>query len=219
MSMNDEEMKAADTAAEAEHESNESIEETVAELKQSRTDTVSEESEEETKDTLKQTAEKTAAAVSESISNLRAKAEETLENNEDLKKTVDYLKANAVKAAEAARSAVDNLNKDPKLQEAGKKAQETLSKAKDTAVEYVKGHINEEKAAEVKAKLEEAGHILNEKTKQAVIKADELYNKPEVQETIGKVRTAAADLAGKAAEALQSLMKKDKSGTDEEESE
>ena len=169
----------------------------------------------ETVEKIAKLTEQAVETAGEVLADLGKKAEEVVNQNEDLKKTVDYIKANAVKAVEAAKGVIDGMKQEPKLQEVTRNAQEMLNKAAAVAgekakqaEEFVKSHVDEEKSAELLKKLDEAAQKLSENTKKAVLKADEIYNKPEVQEALVKVRSAAADIGKLAEDALNSLLKK-----------
>jgi hypothetical protein len=134
--------------------------------------------------------------VNESIEALRKNASKVLQNPE-LQKTIDFIKDNAVKAADAAKTKFDEIKADPKVAEAGEKSSAVIGKAREYA--------------------EEAGRMVSEGTKKVVKAADEFMNKPEVQDALEKVRTATAETAKKGIETLKNLISPEQKPADDEE--
>ena len=137
---------------------------------------------EELKDNARQT-------LDESIDTIKEKAEEVM-NNPDLKKTLDFIRANAVKAVTAAKNKWDEFTADPKVQEVSRKTAETIKGAADS---------------------------FNEAVKPVVQNVDTFMNKPEVQETIANIRTTAADVTNKVVDTVSDLLNLDDEDTSKSE--
>ncbi len=159
-------------------------EEKVEEIKE-ELDTAGDDFREETKETVEEVKEEAKEFVEEA----KEKAQEAVEtikteveNNEQLQKTVSYIKDNAVKAADVAKNKVDEIRKDPKFQ----------------AVE--------EKAANA---FQSVSKTVGESTKTIVQKVDTFVNRPDVQDKIYKARITVADVAKKGTKTIKGLFKKD----------
>ena len=166
----------------------ESIEKTVEELKrkiQELSETAAEKEKEEDPSIpdfiapAAEKAEEVKETLSESVENIKEKTAETVKNNPDLAKTLDFIRANVIKAADATRDAFTKIASDPKVQEVGEKTQEAVKNA---------------------------GDAISEAAKPIVQNIDEFMNKPEVQEKIADIRTAAADTIDRAKEAVENIL-------------
>jgi hypothetical protein len=93
---------------------------------------------------------------------------------------------NAVKAVTAARTKLDEFSADPKVQEVSRKTAETFKNAADT---------------------------IGEAVKPVVQNVDAFMNKPEVQEKLADLRTAAAEVTDKAVDTVKDLLNIDDEDT------
>ncbi|MEE8807299.1 MAG: hypothetical protein SOI44_02640 [Lactimicrobium sp.] len=210
----------------------EDIEKTVEDLKKKIMEISSDEKEEdeeseasipqfaETKKKIAEIRDNTVKSVNKSIEEAKKAAAEK-NSQEDLKKTLAYIRENARKVVEAAQDKMDELKKDPKVQQnvqgAKDAAADALSKASDAmkqAAEGTKSYLDTKLSDDQKAQLKDAGGkvsvALND-TKEHVSKAVEGFmNNPQVQEFGRK----SADAAQKGAEALRGLFDHKNEGDD-----
>ena len=133
---------------------------------------------EEAKDTA-------ANLLNDSIETIKEKTEQVM-SSPDLQKTLDFIRSNAVKAVSAARTKLDEISADPKVQEVSRKTAETFKNAADT---------------------------IGEAVKPVVQNVDAFMNKPEVQEKLADLRTAAAEVTDKAVDTVKDLLKIDDEDT------
>lgn len=166
---------------------------------------------EEQKARIREIKESTVRTVSDSIDNIREKAENA--KNPDLARTVEYIKANAVKAIELAKVRIDEVRNDPKVQSAADKAGNSLKKVSAAAADqakkaadYVDTHMDPKTKENLKNAADKAGQAVNEGTRKVVSGVNDFVNKPEVQDSIAKAKEKAADLADKGNKAVQNLL-------------
>ena len=131
----------------------------------------------EQKEKLEEIKDTAVKTVSDTVETIKTKAGEAMSNPE-MQKTISFIKGNAQKAVETAKGKIDELRGNPNVAEAENKIKDFGSAAAEK---------------------------ITEGTKNLTKSVDELVNKPEVQETLAKARTAAAGLTSKAASALGGL--------------
>ncbi len=138
---------------------------------------------------------------SEFTRNMKAKLDDV-----DVAKTVDFIKANAVKAVDVARAKFEELK-------ANESVQRTLSgvndKAKDITESVKKSYesnVPEEKRQEISRTLNRAAETIQDSTKNLNEAVNDFMEKPDVQDALIKVKTTALDLAEKVTESLQKLL-------------
>lgn len=187
----------------------ESIEKTVEDLKK-KIEELSQEKEseavqhsDESKAKIQEITDTTVKTVLSSIQDIKEKAQQVSENP-DVQKTIAYIKENAVKAVDLAKGKISEISQDPKVKEYTNKTVDTLKSVKDTAGKYVDEHLNEKQ----KNDLAKASEKVSESTKKIVTAANDFYNKPEVQDTIEKVKVGANDLMEKGSEAVKHFFSK-----------
>lgn len=168
---------------------------------------------EEQKARIKEIKESTVKTVSDSIDTIKEKAGNA--KNPDLAKTVEYIKANAVKAVELAKVRIDEVKNDPKIQSVADKAGNSIKKVSSVAADqakkaadYVDNHIDPQTKENLKNAADKAGKAVNEGTKKVVTGVNDFVNKPEVQDSIAKAKEKAADLADKGNKAVQNILNK-----------
>lgn len=137
-------------------------------------------------------AKDTAARIlNDSIETIKEKTGQVI-NHPDMQKTLDFIRTNAVKAVTAARTKLDEFSADPKMQEVSRKTAEAFKNASDT---------------------------IGDAVRPVVQNVDAFMNKPEVQEKLADLRTAAAEVTDKAVDTVRDLLKaddEDASGSKEE---
>jgi hypothetical protein len=199
----------------------ESIEKTVEDLKRKiqelSDDEQQKEKEEEDqakandpKEKITEMCDSAAKTISSGFTELKGKAVEAA-NSEEMKKSIEYIKANAVKAMDVAKDKFNQIKNDPNVQAAGAKAADSFGKFADTA--KTKGqefydHLDDHTKANVEGAYNKASKAVSDGVKAV----DEFINKPEVQEKITEVKTAAVDLAQKGAETVKDFIDNAKNG-------
>jgi hypothetical protein len=181
---------------------------------------------EEQKAKIEEIRENTMKSVNETISEVKKKADE-FTANPDVKKTIDFLKANAIKAVDTARAKIDEIREKPEVkrtidnaEDAMKgfegSAKKTFEGAEEKAKEFsesakktVDGFLTEEKMEEIRKGIEKAEGAVNTTVDNATKAINEFVNKPEVQETIDKTVSTAKEMAEKGVSAINSMFKKD----------
>lgn len=137
-------------------------------------------------------AKDTAAKIlNDSIETIKEKTEQVI-SHPDMQKTLDFIRTNAVKAVTAARTKLDEFSADPKVQEVSRKTAEAFKNASDT---------------------------IGDAVKPVVQNVDAFMNKPEVQEKLADLRTAAAEVTDRAVDTVKDLLKmddEDASGSEED---
>lgn len=197
----------------------ESIEKTVEDLKK-KIQELSEEKEvkeaeeevkevsEEAKTKIKEIKDSTVDTLSTAIKDIKEKAS-TVSENPDVQKTIAYIKENAVKAVDSAKVKIAEIQKDPKFKEYTDKAVETAKNAGDSVSKFVDEHLDEKTKGDLKNAYDTASKAVVEGSKKVVTAANDFYNKPEVQETIEKVKTGANEVFEKGSEAVKNFFNKE----------
>lgn len=199
----------------------ESIEKTVEDLKrkiQELSDedkAASEKAEEEQKNTnakekVSEMYDTAAKTITEGFNELKGKAVEAA-NSEEMKKSIEYIKANAAKAITVAKDKFNQLKNDPNIQAAGSKAADSFGKFADAA--KTKGqdfydHLDDK----TKTNMEDAYQKASKAVSDGVKAVDEFVSRPDVQEKITEVKTTAVDLAQKGVESIKDLIDKANNG-------
>ena len=204
----------------SEHEPIESIEQTVADLKK-KIEELTEEQENARENEGSVAGEKIAAftenakeIVTSSIDEIKAKAE-SISDRADLTKTIAYIKENAMKAVTMTKDRIDEIKKDPEVQinmdkaiEAIRNAATIVNEHAKKAGEYISDHIDDDTKETLQEACETASKALEEGTRKVVEEVRDFYNRDDVQETISKAKTKAAEIVSKGAESLKDLFGK-----------
>ena len=204
----------------SEHEPIESIEQTVADLKK-KIEELTEEQENARENEGSVAGEKIAAftenakeIVTSSIDEIKAKAE-SISDRADLTKTIAYIKENAMKAVTMTKDRIDEIKKDPEVQinmdraiEAIRNAATIVNEHAKKAGEYISDHIDDDTKETLQEACETASKALEEGTRKVVEEVSDFYNRDDVQETISKAKTKAAEIVSKGAESLKDLFGK-----------
>ena len=204
----------------SEHEPIESIEQTVADLKK-KIEELTEEQENARENAGSVAGEKIAAftenakeIVTSSIDEIKAKAE-SISDRADLTKTIAYIKENAMKAVTMTKDRIDEIKKDPEVQinmdkaiEAIRNAATIVNEHAKKAGEYISDHIDDDTKETLQEACETASKALEEGTRKVVEEVSDFYNRDDVQETISKAKTKAAEIVSKGAESLKDLFGK-----------
>lgn len=204
----------------SEHEPIESIEQTVADLKK-KIEELTEEQESARENEGSVAGEKIAAftenakeIVTSSIDEIKAKAE-SISDRADLTKTIAYIKENAMKAVTMTKDRIDEIKKDPEVQinmdkaiEAIRNAATIVNEHAKKAGEYISDHIDDDTKETLQEACETASKALEEGTRKVVEEVSDFYNRDDVQETISKAKTKAAEIVSKGAESLKDLFGK-----------
>ena len=204
----------------SEHEPIESIEQTVADLKK-KIEELTEEQENARENEGSVAGEKIAAftenakeIVTSSIDEIKAKAE-SISDRADLTKTIAYIKENAMKAVTMTKDRIDEIKKDPEVQinmdkaiEAIRNAAMIVNEHAKKAGEYISDHIDDDTKETLQEACETASKALEEGTRKVVEEVSDFYNRDDVQETISKAKTKAAEIVSKGAESLKDLFGK-----------
>lgn len=166
---------------------------------------------EEQKARIREIKESTVRTVSDSIDSIKEKAGNA--KSPDLSDTIAYIKANAVKAVELAKVKIDEVKNDPKVQSAADKAGDSLRKVSAAAADqakkaadYVDTHMDPQTKENLKNAADKASQAVNEGTKKVVTNVNDFVNRPDVQDSIGKAREKAADLADKGSKVVSGLL-------------
>ena len=204
----------------SEHEPIESIEQTVADLKK-KIEELTEEQESARENEGSVAGEKIAAftenakeIVTSSIDEIKAKAE-SISDRADLTKTIAYIKENAMKAVTMTKDRIDEIKKYPEVQinmdkaiEAIRNAATIVNEHAKKAGEYISDHIDDDTKETLQEACETASKALEEGTRKVVEEVSDFYNRDDVQETISKAKTKAAEIVSKGAESLKDLFGK-----------
>ena len=204
----------------SEHEPIESIEQTVADMKK-KIEELTEEQENARENEGSVAGEKIAAftenakeIVTSSIDEIKAKAE-SISDRADLTKTIAYIKENAMKAVTMTKDRIDEIKKDPEVQinmdkaiEAIRNAATIVNEHAKKAGEYISDHIDDDTKETLQEACETASKALEEGTRKVVEEVSDFYNRDDVQETISKAKTKAAEIVSKGAESLKDLFGK-----------
>ena len=120
---------------------------------------------------------------------------EKLNENENIRNTIDYIKKNATKAYDTALIKLDEIKQDPKVQEVSTKAEDMYTQAKDYIVPKSKEFVD----------------VVKDKTKQTVNKLNDFVNRPDVQDTIQKVKDTTKEVVDKGIQTVNDVIRsKDK---------
>lgn len=157
----------------------------------------------ETRQKIAEIRESAVESVTRSIEDAKHAADNAC-SNEDLQKTLSYIRENARQAVDNARGRIDALRRDEQvqkniLQAKGKAAAavDSVSKAAkeaaDSASVFISSRLTDEQAEKLSRAKNEAGRIASETAKNVSSAVDELIASPEVQQFQKKT----ADLAEK----------------------
>lgn len=195
----------------------ESIEKTVEDLKRKIQELSDEEEKNEksedsssTKDKISETIDTATKTITKGINDLKDKANDVA-NSEEMKKSIDYVKANAVKAMNVARDTLNQIKNDPNIQAAGSKATESIAKFADNAKnkgQDIYDHMDDK----TKENLDHACQTVSSVVKDGVKAVDEFVNRPDVQQKIQEVKDTAVDLAHKGSDKINELIDNAKNG-------
>lgn len=193
----------------------ESIEKTVEDLKrkiqelsgEADPDMQEEQSNNEDHDTAKEkiaeTFDSAAKTISSGFNDLKDKAVEAAKS-EEMKKSIAYIKANAVKAMSAAKDKFNQLKNDPNIQAAGNKAADSIEKfagaAKDKGQDLY-DHLDDQ----TKSNIENVCGKVEQAVSSSAKAVDEFFQRPDVQEKIAEVKTTTAELVQKGEEKVKEL--------------
>lgn len=198
------------------HEPIDSIEKTVEELKK-KIQELSEEQEkaleeEESSSNATKITEFTENAkefVSASIDELKDMAG-SVSSNEDLQKTIAYIKENAMKAVTGAKVKVDEIRNDPKTAENTEKAKEAVRSAAESvnetarkAGDYINDHLDDDTKEAIKEAYDNACRTIDKGVAKAAEEIDDFCRREDVQATVNKAK----DLVGRGTESLKGFMK------------
>ncbi len=147
----------------------------------------------------------------DSYGKLKGKAA-SIDASENFRKTVDYVMKNAVKAVDTAKLKINEFAENPDVKRTMKDAGDNLKKAGEyagskaqEAGRYISDHMDTKTKENLQNAANTAGQAVNDTARKAVTAVNDFVQKPEVQETISKVRENAADLADKGQEAIGSF--------------
>ena len=209
--------EAVDAVKENAAEPIESIEKTVEDLKKKIQDLSKEPGEpkqgidlklsEENMEKIETIKNNTINSVNETISQVKKTAAE-FTNRDEVRKTVDYLKANAVKAIDTARSKINEIVENPEVKKTLDTAGEKVKEFGEKSSKTIEGLLSEEQKDSIRKGLEQAGETVKETYEKTSKAINDYVSKPEVQETIEKTKAGAKDLADKGAELFKDLFDK-----------
>ncbi|MBR2676274.1 MAG: hypothetical protein IKE28_05135 [Solobacterium sp.] len=210
---------AMDTIKDNSSEPIQSIEKTVEDLKKKIQNLSSEENgeskpgidlklSEENKEKIETIKNNTINTVNETIGQAK-KAAQDMTNKEELSKTLEYLKANAMKAVDTAKETISNLMENADVKKTIDSAESMVKEFGEKTSKTIEGFLPEDKKESIRKGLEQAGEAVSETVDKTSKAIDEFVKKPEVQDTIEKTVTGAKDLANKGAEMIKDLLDKD----------
>lgn len=195
----------------------ESIEKTVEDLKKKIEELSEEQDTDENTDTsakIDEIKENAKEAVSVSIGELKDKATRVA-NSEEMQKTVSYIKENAMKAVTGAKDKIEEIRKDPKTAETTDKAVKAIKNIAGTvnnkaqkASDYIYDHMDEGTRENLASAYDNAEKAISEGSRKVVQGVNEFYNRPDVQETVGKAKETASRLLNKGSDTLKDLLNK-----------
>ena len=206
-----------DAVKESAAEPMESIEKTVEDLKKKIQDLSREPGEskpgidlklsDENKEKIETIKNNTINSVTDTISQVKKSAEE-FTNREDVRKTIDYLKANAFKAIDTAREKINDIVENPDVKKtldtAGAKVKEFSEKSTKT----IEGLLSDEQKDSLRKGFDQASEAVKETVEKTSKAINEYVNKPEVQDVIEKTKAGAKDFADKGTEVFKDLFDK-----------
>ena len=151
----------------------------------------------ETLQQMKDTTVKTLQTVKEEVVDKTKKAAsvvkekaEKLNENEDIRKTLDYIKKNATKAYDTAMIKLDELKQDPKVKNVSDKASDAYQQAKDYIV----------------PKTKELTNVIKDTTQKTITKVNDFVSRPDVQDTIQKVKDTTKQAVDKSIETVHNII-------------
>ena len=146
---------------------------------------------------MKDTTVKTLHTVKEEVVDKTKKAAsvvkekaEKLNENEEIRKTLDYIKKNATKAYDTAMIKLDELKQDPKVKDVSDKASDAYQKAKDYIV----------------PKTKELTNVIKDTTQKTFTKVNDFVSRPDVQDTIQKVKDTTKQAVDKGIETVRNII-------------
>ena len=120
-----------------------------------------------------------------------------------------------MKAVTMTKDRIDEIKKDPEVQinmdkaiEAIRNAATIVNEHAKKAGEYISDHIDDDTKETLQEACETASKALEEGTRKVVEEVSDFYNRDDVQETISKAKTKAAEIVSKGAESLKDLFGK-----------
>ena len=153
----------------------------------------------ETLQQMKDTTVKTLHTVKEEVVDKTKKAAsvvkekaEKLNENEEIRKTLDYIKKNATKAYDTAMIKLDELKQDPKVKDVSDKASDAYQKAKDYIV----------------PKTKELTNVIKDTTQKTFTKVNDFVSRPDVpkKDTIQKVKDTTKQAVDKGIETVRNII-------------
>ena len=115
---------------------------------------------------------------------------EKLNENEDIRKILDYIKKNATKAYDTAMIKLDELKQDPKVKDVSDKASDAYQQAKDYIV----------------PKTKEITNVIKDTTQKTITKVNDFVSRPDVQDTIQKVKDTTKQAVDKGIETVRNMI-------------
>lgn len=198
----------------------ESIEKTVEDLKKKIEELSEEQETEENEDSADTAAkidgikENAKEAVSASIEDLKDKATRVA-NSEEMQKTVSYIKENAMKAVTGAKDKIEEIRKDPKTAETTDKAVKAIKNIAGTvnnkaqqASDYIYDHMDEGTRENLASAYDNAEKAISEGSRKVAQGVNDFYNRPDVQETVGKAKETASRWLNKGSDTLKDILNK-----------
>lgn len=162
---------------------------------------------EEQKEKITDIRQKTVETVNKSIDEIKSKAE-SFSKDPSVAKTVAYVKDNAFKAVDAAKTRINEIYTNPdvqtKLNDAGEKAKSFT----ETAYKAVSDKIPNDTKEKLNKDLTEAGKAVKTGAENLQTSVNDFIAKPEVQDAIEKTKAGAKDLAEKGSKAINDLFNK-----------
>lgn len=186
-----------------------SIEKTVEDLKKKIQELSLEEEKEEfneTQDKVSQLKETASETINQGIQDVKEKANEIVQN-EDIQKTITFIKENAVKAKKSAEDTLHILKNDPNIQNAHTKATETIDRVSSYAKQKTSDVYNQ-LDNQTKATISSTYKMVVDVVKEGIENAQMFYYRDDIQEKIGDIKDATHELSQKGITKLKSLFKK-----------
>ncbi len=141
----------------------------------------------------------TVKTVSDTIEKVKVQASD-VSNNADVKKTIGFLKDNAVKAVDGAKAKIAEVYDNEHVQDTITKTNSMASNVR----EDLKKRYEENVSADMKERIENVGKSVSDSADAAVQKTKEFFEKPEVQDSLNKAK----DFADKGVSAVKDLFDK-----------
>lgn len=140
----------------------------------------------------------TAETLNRTISSAKEKANDVF-SNADLQKTLNFLKNNASKAVDSARSSIDEFSSSPQARSALDNAAGAVEQLKQKA----SGLMNDE----TREYLKNASEALKQSASDAGQKVQEYMARPDVQNKLAEVKEKAGEIVKKGSETLKDVFK------------